>query len=163
MKLFLALPLIALVGCANGPSAADRDFNYRIDSQLAYQWQRYSCVSCMTRRPRSLEGYSKENTARVSVPRRPAASQLPSPRTTQPLQATEQVRQIYDLNQRLAGLEEALKTNASTTNQNEALIVSQIVALKSQLAQLQTPPPVALGTPKPSQETSSGIRIPGND
>lgn len=158
MKIFLFLPLLALAGCANPQAASDQEFNYGINKQIVAQWKRYSCVSCMTRHPRSLEGYSKENTARVSVSRPLLPSS--SPRPSQTPQDSLQVKQeIYDLSQRIATLEEALRTNATTTNANEGLIVQQIREMKGRMAELQTAAPMVLGTPKPSQETPSGIHI----
>ena len=161
MKLLLLLPLLALAGCANSESAADRWQDYQTDLAVVKAFHKYACPTCPSRH-RSLEGFSKENTARVSIQRRPAA-QLPSPRPSQTPQDSLQVKQeIYDLSQRIATLEEALRTNATTTNANEGLIVQQIREMKGRMAELQTASPVVLGTPKPSQETPSGIHIPGN-
>ena len=46
---------------------------------------------------------------------------------------------IRALSAKIDVLEDALKTNAATTNQNQDLLVQQINALKAQLAQLQQP------------------------
>jgi len=46
---------------------------------------------------------------------------------------------IRTLSAKIDVLEDALKTNAATTNQNQDLLVQQINALKAQLAQLQQP------------------------
>jgi hypothetical protein len=164
MKIILSIAVLALAGCVDQQAANDRWADMKTDLSFVQQYQRYTCGHQMPRcHPR--EGYSKD-----SGDRRPQASvsknsaqpvKSPSPI---PSQATEQVnRQIYELSQKIATLEEALKTNAATTNQNETLLVQQIVALKNQLAQLQTGAPMAALTPAPRQETASGLRIPGND
>jgi hypothetical protein len=160
MRAILSIAALVLAGCADPRAAADRWNDYQTDLAVVKAFHKYTCGACMARH-HSLEGYSKENVSQVSVSKNntPRLAPRPSPAP----QATEQVnRQVYDLNQRIAVLEEALKTNATTTNANEQLIVSQIVSLKSQLAQLQTSAPMAVVTPAPRQETTSGIRIPGN-
>jgi hypothetical protein len=55
----------------------------------------------------------------------------------QSAQRTEDL--VRALSEKIDVLEDALKTNAATTNQNQDLLVQQINALKAQLAQLQQP------------------------
>ncbi len=161
MKTLFALSLLALAGCADPQAAADRWSDYQTDLQVIKQLHRYTCGACQPHR-RSLEGYSKDSGDRrrlASVPKN--STPAPCSKPTQSPQATEQVdRRIHDLNQKLATLEESLKVNAITTNQNEALLVQQIVSLKSQLTQTHAASPMTAGTP--TQEGSSGLGIPGN-
>jgi hypothetical protein len=160
MKTLFALSLLSLAGCANPQAEADRWQDYQTDLAVAKAFHRYTCGACLPRH-RSLEGFSKENTPRRVSVTRPVAVPSSSPNPAQAPQDSLQVkREIYDLSQKIAVLEEALKTNATTTNSNEQLIVQQIVGLKNQLAQLQTAAPVAVVTPQP--QTPSGRRIPGN-
>jgi hypothetical protein len=155
MKPILVISLLALAGCANQQAANDQWASYQTDLQVIKQFHKYACPECMNRH-RSLEGYSKENTVHASASR--TVSPIPSPNSLQPSPNSEQVnRQIYDLSQKISILEEALKTNATTTNANQTLLVQQIVALKSQLAQLQSAAPMAVVTPQP--QTPSGVRI----
>jgi hypothetical protein len=46
---------------------------------------------------------------------------------------------IRALSEKIGVLDDALKTNVPTTNQNQDLLVQQINALKAQLARLQEP------------------------
>jgi hypothetical protein len=61
-------------------------------------------------------------------------------------------------------LENALQTNVGATNQNQALIVDQIKALKAELAHLRNAPSGSVSTPSqtPAANTVSGIRIGTN-
>ena len=70
-------------------------------------------------------------------------------------QAAQQANaSVGELNQKIDVLEEALKTDVATTNQNQNLIVEQIKELKARVEQLQKPatPPMPV----------SGVIIPGN-
>jgi hypothetical protein len=61
-------------------------------------------------------------------------------------------------------LEDALKTNVGATNQNQALIVDQIKALKAELAHLKNAPSGSASshTQTPAANTVSGIRFGTN-
>lgn len=161
MKIFLAIPLIALAGCSDQQTENAQWQDYQIDQQVVAQFHKYSCPDCARR----MEGYSKDSgdrPIRAHASRRSAL--IPVPKLSPvPPQATEMANhQVYDLSQKIAALEEALKTNATTVNANEQLLVQQIVALKNQLAQLQSSGPVAVVTPEPRRDNPSGLRIPGN-
>ena len=107
-----------------------------VDIALRHKFEKYSCAH-------ALEGYSKDPPAfshrkRVTL----AKEQVKAPGAN--LEAGKQTAQraqdsIRALSAKIDVLEDALKTNAATTNQNQDLLVQQINALKSQLAQLQQP------------------------
>ena len=70
-------------------------------------------------------------------------------------QAAQQANaSVGELNQKIDVLDEALKADVATTNQNQNLIVEQIKELKARVEQLQKPatPPMPV----------SGVIIPGN-
>jgi hypothetical protein len=107
-----------------------------VDIALRHKYEKYSCA-------RALEGYSKDPPAfshrkRVTL----AREQVPVKAPGTDLEARKQSAQraedsIRALSAKIDVLEDALKTNVATTNQNQDLLVQQINALKAQLAQLQ--------------------------
>ena len=116
-----------------------------VDIALRHKYEKYSCGH-------ALEGYSKDSPAAVSHRKRvtpanetPANEQVAAKREKAPdagLEAGKQSAQrtedsIRALSAKIDVLEDALKTNAATTNHNQDLLVQQINALEAQLAQLQ--------------------------
>ena len=122
-------------------SCADQGYVSRwndmwVDIAIRHQYEKYSCAH-------ALEGYSKDP-VQVSERKRarPAPDQVvvktPSPDIESAKQTAQQASAtVRELSAKIDVLEDALKTNAATTNQNQDLLVQQINALKAQLAQLQ--------------------------
>ena len=110
-----------------------------VDIALRHRFEKYSCAH-------ALEGYSKDPPPAFSHRKRvtPAREQVVVKAPGSDLEARKQSAQrtqdsIRALSAKIDVLEDALKTNAATTNQNQDLLVQQINALKAQLAQLQQP------------------------
>ena len=92
-----------------------------IDTALRHKYEKYSCASCANR----LHGYAKDAPQRVPRRRVEVSSQRPDE------------AEVRRLNARIDALELVLKTNVTTTNQNQDLIVQQIRELKSKLEAIQ--------------------------
>ena len=132
MKAVIYISIFALVtGCADQASIS-RWNDMWVDIALRHKFEKYSCAH-------ALEGYSKDP---------PAFSHRKQPATEQVVvkaQGTEQEARkrnedsIRALSARMDVIEDALKTNAATSNKNQDLVVQQINALKAQQAQMQQP------------------------
>ena len=121
MKSMLYISLLCfLPGCTSNQAYLNRWNDMLIDMALRHKYEKYSCASCADR----LHDYAKDAPQRVSRRRVEVSSQRPD----------EEVRR---LNGRIDALELVLKTNATTTNQNQDLIVQQIRELKSKLEAIQ--------------------------
>jgi hypothetical protein len=134
------------------------------DIALRHAYEKYGC-GC-----HALGGYSKDSGWRLSprVSARPTVKEPAQPAVgdNRDLNSAKQLAQqasdrVNELSQKIAVLEEALKSNVATTDQNQKMIVDQIVALKAQLAEQDKP--IAASNAIPQQTPNSGIRIPGND
>jgi len=107
-----------------------------VDITLRHKYENYSCAH-------ALEGYSKDPPAfshrkRVTVAKEQAPAKIPSINPEAEKQSAQRTEySIRALSEKIDVLEDALKTNVATTNQNQDLLVQQINALKAQLAQLQ--------------------------
>jgi hypothetical protein len=107
-----------------------------VDIALRHKYEKYSCAQ-------ALEGSKDPSPAlshRKSVT--PAKEEAPAKISGANPEAEKQSAQrtqdaIRALSAKIDVLEDAMKTNAATTNQNQDLLVQQINALKAQLAQLQ--------------------------
>jgi hypothetical protein len=168
MKLAVPLPFLALsmllAGCQSYPSANSINWNdLRTDIALRHQYERYSCAAP------ALRGYSKDDRTyampmhhqRHERARVVAAS---APLRADSAEARQALDQVRELSVKIDVLEDALKTNAGATNQNQALIVGQIKALKAELAQLRNAPNGSASTQSqtPAANTVSGIRFGTN-
>jgi hypothetical protein len=70
---------------------------------------------------------------------------------------------VRELSAKIDVLEDALKSNAGATNQNQTLIVEQIKSLKAELAQLESANRAgSTPSPAPAANTVSGIRFGTN-
>jgi hypothetical protein len=136
MKAIIYVCVAALItGCASDQASVGRWNDMWLDIALRHKLEKYSCAH-------ALEGYSKDPPAfshrkRVTL----AKEQVPVKTPSANLEAGKQSAQRAEdsmraLNAKIDVLEDALKTNAATTNQNQDLLVQQINALKTQLAQL---------------------------
>jgi hypothetical protein len=151
MKYFLLISL-ALTACQ---SASESDTRWRdmfVDISLRHKYEKYACGG------HHVQGYSKENDPPAQAHVHPVSQPA-----TYAGQSAGQVayNQVQELEGKIEVLEEALKSNAATTNQNQTLIVSQIKSLKAEVTQIEESRPIAAqgqSTPPPS-----GIRIPGNE
>jgi hypothetical protein len=109
-----------------------------VDIALRHKYENYSCAH-------ALEGYSKDPPAfshrkRVTVAKEQAPAKTFSINPEAEKQSAQRTEDsIRALSEKIDALEDALKTNVATTNQNQDLLVQQINALKAQLAQLQQP------------------------
>jgi len=128
-----------------------------VDIYLRHKYEKYGCGY------HSLAGYSKENDC--ASPRYRVSSKLPAvpPQphgivTSNSGTAQAAYNSVQELSQKIDVLEDALKSNVSATNQNERLIVDQIVALKKELAGLQSSAPAEQASP-PASTSVSGVRI----
>jgi hypothetical protein len=127
-----------ITGCASDQASVSRWNDMWVDIALRHKYEKYSSA-------RALEGYSKDppafshrkgvTLAREQVPVKAPGADLEAGK--QRVQRAED--SIRALSAKIDVLEDALKTNAATTNQNQDLLVQQINALKAQLAQLQQP------------------------
>jgi hypothetical protein len=160
---FVALSML-LAGCQSHPGANSINWNdLRTDIALRHRYEQYSCYS------RALRGYSKDDWTYVMPmhhqrhePARVVATS--APQATHSAEAREALDQVRELSAKIDVLENALKTNAGATNQNQALIVDQIKALKAELAQLEKSPSGSVSTQSqtPAANTVSGIRFGTN-
>ena len=122
MKSMLYISLLCfLAGCTSNQAYLNRWNDMWIDMALRHKYEKYSCVSCASR----LHGYTKDAPQRLPRRRVEVSSQRPDE------------SEVRRLNGRINALELVLKTNATTTNQNQDLIVQQIRELKSKLEAIQ--------------------------
>jgi hypothetical protein len=164
MKRVLLLALVFVVGCHSYPGANEINWSdLRADIALRHQYERYSCAN------RSLHGFSKDSWTYEMAPhhqhRAPARVVATSaPQRADSLEARQALDQVHELSAKIDVLEDALKTNAGATNQNQAPIVGQIKALKAELAQIKTGTGSAASTQSqtPAASTVSGIRFGAN-
>ena len=127
---------VLITGCAD-QGYVRRWNDMWVDIALRHRFEKYSCAH-------ALEGYSKDPPPAFSHRKRvtPAREQVLVKAPGADLEARKQSAQrtqdsIRALSAKIDVLEDALKTNVATTNQNQDLLVQQINALKTQLAQLQ--------------------------
>ena len=140
MKAIFYICVAGLIGgCASDQAYVRRWNDMWVDIALRHKFEKYSCAH-------ALEGYSKDPPPAMSHRRRvkPEGEQVLVKAPGADPEAEKQRAQrtedsIRALNAKIDALEDALKTNAATTNQNQDLLVQQINALKAQLAQLQQP------------------------
>jgi hypothetical protein len=123
-----------ITGCAPNQTSVSRWNEMWVDIALRHKYEKYSFA-------RALEGYSKDPPAlshRKRVTREQVLVKAPGTDRDAGKQSAQRAEDsIRALNAKIDVLEDALKTNAATTNQNQDLLVQQINALKTQLAQLQ--------------------------
>ncbi len=107
------------------------------DIAIRHEYEKYSCASCA----HALEGYSKDPPAlshRKRVTREQVLVKAPGTDRDAGKQSAQRTEdEIRALSAKIDVLEDALKTNAATTNVNQNLLVQEIIALKVQLAQLE--------------------------
>ena len=140
MKAIIYVCVAALItGCASDQASIARWDDMWVDIALRYKLEKYSCTH-------ALEGYSKDPPAlshrkRVKkVTREQVLVKAPGTDRDAGKQSAQRTEDsIRALSAKIDVLEDALKTNTATTNQNQNLLVQQINALKAQLAQLQQP------------------------
>jgi uncharacterized coiled-coil DUF342 family protein len=122
MKSMLYISLLCfLAGCTSSQAYLNRWNDMWIDMVLRHKYEKYSCASCANR----LHDYAKDAPQKVPRRRVEVSSQRPDE------------AEVRRLNARIDALELVLKTNATTTNQNQDLIVQQIRELKSKLEAIQ--------------------------
>jgi len=139
MKAIIYICAAAMItGCASNHASVSRWNDMWVDIALRHKYENYSCAH-------ALEGYSKDPPAfshrkRVTVAKEQAPAKTPGISPEAEKQSAKRTEDsIRALSEKIDMLEDALKTNAATTNQNQDLLVQQINALKVQLAQLQQP------------------------
>jgi hypothetical protein len=124
-----------ITGCASDQGSVSRWNDMWLDIALRHKYEKYSCAH-------ALEGYSKDPPA-ISHRKRatPAKEEVVVKATEDDAERKQRAQRADDsiraLSAKIDVLEDALKTNAATTNQNQDLLVQQINTLKAQLAQLQ--------------------------
>ena len=167
MKRLLILALVFVAGCQSSPRADSINWiDLQTDIALRHRYEHYGCAN------RSLHGYSKDSWTYASPahhrhhdPERVAATS--APRITDAAEARLALDQVRELSAKIEVLEDALKSNAGATNQNQTLIVGQINALKAEVAQLRSARSASSTTttsqpaPLPAN-TVSGIRFGAN-
>jgi len=128
-----------MTGCASNQASVSRWNDMWVDIALRHKLEKYSCGH-------ALEGYSKDpppafsHRKRVTPAREQVLVKAPGADPEARKQSAERAEDsIRALSAKIDVLEDALKTNAATTNQNQDLLVQQINALKAQLAQLPQP------------------------
>ena len=139
MKAIIYIFMAALItGCGSDQASVSRWNEMWVDIALRHKYEKYSCA-------RALEGYSKDPPAfshrkRVKLAREQVLVKAPGADLEAGKQSAKRAEDsIRTLSAKIEALEDALKTNAATTNQNQDLLVQQINGLKAQLAQLQQP------------------------
>jgi hypothetical protein len=137
MKAIIYIFVAALItGCASDQASVGRWNDMWVDIVLRYKLDKYSCAH-------ALEGYSKDPPTlshRKKVTREQVLVKAPGADLEAGKQSAKRAEDsIRALSAKIDVLEDALKTNAATTNQNQDLLVQQINTLKAQLAQLQQP------------------------
>jgi hypothetical protein len=168
MKLAGPLPFLALsvllAGCQSYPGASSINWNdLRTDIALRHRYEQYSCAA------RALPGYSKDDWT-YAMPmhhqrhERARVVAISAPQAKDTAEGRQALDQVRELSAKIDVLEDALKTNAGATNQNQALIVGQIKALKAELSQMKTSASSAAATQNqtPAANTVSGIRFGTN-
>ena len=127
-----------ITGCASDQASVSRWNDMWVHIALRHKYEKYPCAH-------ALEGYSKDPPAfshrkRVTLAREPVLAKAPNADLNARKQSAQRAQDsIRALSAKIDVLEDALKTNVATTNQNQDLLVQQINALKAQLAQLQQP------------------------
>jgi len=128
-----------ITGCAD-QTALNRWNEMWADIAIRHEYEKYSCASCA----HALEGYSKDPPAlshrkRVTrVTREQVLVKAPGTDRDAGKQSAQRTEdEIRALSAKIDVLDDALKTNAATTNVNQNLLVQEIIALKIQLAQLE--------------------------
>jgi hypothetical protein len=137
MKAIIYIFIAALItGCGSDQASVSRWNDMWVDIALRHKFEKYSCAH-------ALEGYSKDPPAlshRKKVMKEQVLVKAPGADLEAGKQSAKRAEDsIRTLSAKIDVLEDALKTNAATTNQNQDLLVQQINALKAQLAQLQQP------------------------
>jgi hypothetical protein len=139
MKAIIYICSAAMIaGCASKQASVSRWNDMWVDIALRHEYENYSCAH-------ALEGYSKDPPAfshrkRVTVAKEQAPTKTPGINPEAEKQSAQRTQDsIRALSEKIDVLEDALKTNVATTNQNQDLLVQQINTLKAQLAQLQQP------------------------
>jgi hypothetical protein len=117
----LYISLLCLAGCTSNQAYLNRWNDMWIDMALRHKYEKYTCASCANR----LHGYAKDAPQRAPRRRVEVSSQRPDE------------AEVHRLDARIDALEIVLKTNATTTNQNQDLIEQQIRELKSKLEAIQ--------------------------
>ena len=122
MKSMLYISLLCfLPGCMSNQAYLNRWNDMLIDMALRHKYEEYSCASCANR----LHSHAKDAPQRLPRRRVEVSSQRPDE------------AEVRRLNARIDALEVVLKTNTTTTNQNQDLIAQQIRELKSILEAIQ--------------------------
>jgi hypothetical protein len=126
-----------ITGCASDQGSVSRWNDMWLDIALRHKYEKYSCAH-------ALEGYSKDLPAFSRRKRAtPAKEEAVVKATEDDAERKQRAQRVDDsiraLSAKIDVLEDALKTNTATTNQNQDLLVQQINALKAQLAQVQQP------------------------
>ena len=127
-----------ITGCASDQASVSRWNDMWVDLALRHKYEKYSCG-------RALEGYSKDPPAfshrkGVTLAREQVLVKAPGADLEAGKRRVQRAEDsIRALSAKIDVLEDALKTNTATTNQNQDLLVQQVNALKAQLAQLQQP------------------------
>ena len=123
-----------ITGCASNQASVSRWNDMWVDIALRYKLDKYSCAH-------ALEGYSKDPPTlshRKKVTKEQVLVKAPGADLEAGKQSAKRAEDsIRALSAKIDVLEDALKTNTATTNHNQDLLVQQINALKTQLAQLQ--------------------------
>jgi hypothetical protein len=139
MKAIIYICAAAMItGCASNQASVSRWNDMWVDIALRHKYENYSCAH-------ALEGYSKDPPAfshrkRVTVAKEQAPAKTPGINPEAEKQLAQRVEDsIRALSEKIDVLEDALKTNVATTNQNQDLLVQQINALKTQLQQPRVP------------------------
>jgi hypothetical protein len=122
IALAITVALLLFAGCSSSSEISSAQWNDMwIDIAQRHKYERYGCGY-------SLEGYSKESAPRRVSKRNVKPDAPDTPVSNQQIMVkSDEIRAMED---RIAVLEEALKTNAAATNQNQSLIVGEIKALK---------------------------------
>jgi hypothetical protein len=129
---------VMITGCASNQASLSRWNDMWVDIALRHKYERYSCAH-------ALEGYSKDpptfsHRKRAIVAKEQAPARTPGINPEAEKQSAQRTEDsIRTLSEKINVLEDALKTNVATTNQNQDLLVQQINALKAQLVQLRQP------------------------
>jgi hypothetical protein len=137
MKAIIYIFMSALItGCGSDQASVSRWNDMWVDIALRHKFEKYSCAH-------ALEGYSKDPPAlshRKKVTKEQVLVKAPGADLEAGKQSAKRAEDsIRTLSAKIDVLEDALKTNTATTNQNQDLLVQQINALKAQMAQLQQP------------------------
>src|SRR5438132_50259 len=134
MKAIIYIFVAAMItGCGSNQVSVSHWNDMWVDIALRHKYEKYSCAH-------ALEGYSKDLPAFSHRKSEQVLVKAPGADLEAGKQSAKRTEDsIGALSAKIDVLEDALKTNAATTNQNQDLLVQQINALKAQLAQLQQP------------------------